>query len=72
MKGENKRKSEMQGAAVLITARPYAGTEGICLGKTPSGQKSAVSPKNSDEILELIFEKDFSLLVDLSGDPAAN
>jgi hypothetical protein len=58
----------------MILARSGEAEKGIviCLGKTPSGQKRLVSPNDSDEIIELIFEKDFSSLVDLSGDPAAN
>jgi hypothetical protein len=32
----------------------------------------AISPDSSDEIVPLEFETEFGLLVDLSGDPAAN
>lgn len=59
------------GAHVLITRGRYRGCEGTCLGRI-NETSWAVSPEGFDEIVNLEFEKDFSLLVDLSSDPAQN
>ena len=61
----------MQGARVLILSGRFKGGEGICLGDDTTGHW-AVSPDRSDEILSLGLERDFALLVDLSGDPLRN
>lgn len=60
-----------EGAHVLITRGRYRGCEGTCLGRI-NEVHWAVSPDGSDDIVDLEFEKDFSLLVDLSSDPAQN
>ena len=52
-------------------ARDFLGDEGICLGRSADGLW-AISPDGSDEILSLVFEKDFGLLADLSSDPTRN
>jgi len=44
----------------------------VCLGKCSAEKSWAVSPDCTDEILSLVFEKDFALLVDLSSDPTRN
>lgn len=56
-------------ARVIILVGHYAGHEGVCAGKSADGKRWAISPDGSDEILQLEFEKEFGLLVDLSGDP---
>ena len=61
----------MQGARVLILSGRFKGEEGICLSKGMNG-RSAVSPDSSDEILSLIADTEFALLVDLSEDPRRN
>jgi hypothetical protein len=61
-----------EGKRVLITSGSFAGNEGVCLGKSTERNKWAVSPDSSDEVLMLEFEKDFGLLVGLSGDPSKN
>lgn len=63
--------SRLEGARILVTSGRYQGHEGICLGKSDDG-KWAVSLDGSDEVLHLGFEQEFSLLIDLSGDPARN
>ena len=63
--------SKFGGARILITTGPYRGREGVCLRKSDNGMW-AVSPDGTDEILSLVFEKDFGLLVDLSSDPTRN
>jgi hypothetical protein len=63
---------QLEGARVFITTGIHVGQEGVCLGKTADGRAWAVTPDSSDEILELQFEKDFGLLVDLSSDPRQN
>ena len=64
--------SDLQGAEVLILTGIWAGHEGICLGRAADGIRYAVSPHESDQILQLAFEQDFGLLVDLSADPNLN
>ncbi len=59
------------GARVLITSGPYRGREGVCLGRLRD-EIWAVSPDGTGEIVHLRFEDEFSLLVDLSANPARN
>jgi len=66
------RDAEFEGMRVLITKGTYAGCEGICLGRANGEKKFAVSPDGAAEILNLDFEDEFSLLIDLSGDPSKN
>jgi hypothetical protein len=62
----------MEGARVLILAGEHKGEEGVCLGESDQAGLWAVSPDDTDEIAHLRFENDFSLLIDLSSDPARN
>jgi len=43
-----------------------------CIGKAADGKKWAVSPDDSNIILELIFEREFGLLLDMPGDNTRN
>jgi hypothetical protein len=61
----------MQGARVLILSGEFKGDEGICLGEDKRG-RWAVSPDRSDEILSLMPDSEFALVIDLSADPARN
>ena len=70
--GKKNRKSDLTGCRVLITRGAYQDTEGVCVGKSADGKRWAISPDGTDQILQLVFEKDFGLLVDLSSDPALN
>jgi hypothetical protein len=63
---------EMQGVRILILTGKFRGYEGVCLGRNSDLGSWAVSPDDSPEILSLIFEKDFGLLVDLSSNPKLN
>jgi len=63
--------NRFEGARVLITRGTYRGCEALCLGQV-SQREWAISPDGTDEIINLEFEKDFGLLVDLSHDPAKN
>jgi len=54
---------ELTGKRVLILVEPYAGQEGVCLGKSSDGIRWAVSPDESDKILQLLFEKEFGILI---------
>ena len=65
-------KSDFTGSRVLILTGRYEGREGVCAGKSADGQRWAISPDGSDEILQLVFEKEFGLLIDLSADPDKN
>lgn len=64
--------SKMEGARVIITKGAYAGHEGICLGAGTAPKTFAVSPDGSHEIIELRFEQEFGLVIDLSSDPTKN
>jgi len=63
---------DLSGCRVLILAASHAGAEGVCLGKSTDGKKWSVSPDGSNEILSLTFEKEFGLLLDMSGDAGRN
>jgi hypothetical protein len=63
----------LAGSRVLILKGEFYGQEGICLGKGSADvTKWAVSPDKSDQILELVFETEFGLLIDMSGNPSRN
>ena len=62
----------MQGARVLILTGEHKGEQGVCLGEADREGMWAISPDTSDEVLSLVFEKDFGLLVDLSANPELN
>jgi hypothetical protein len=62
----------MQGARVLILTVEHKGEEGVCLGKADRTGLWAIAPDDSYEILSLVFERDFGLLVDLSANPERN
>ncbi|HZS56882.1 MAG TPA: hypothetical protein VFA65_20925 [Bryobacteraceae bacterium] len=61
----------MQGTRVLILSGQFEGEEGICLGKDRNG-RWAISPDGSDEIVSLLCDREFALLIDLSADPVQN
>jgi hypothetical protein len=61
----------MQGARVLMLSGKFKGDEGICLGEDRNG-RWAISPDGSGEIVSLLFERQFALLIDLSADPYRN
>jgi len=61
----------MQGARVLILNGRFKGAEGICLGED-SNNRWAISPDDSNEVMSLVRDRDFGLLIDLSADPARN
>ncbi len=61
----------MQGARVLILSGGFKGAEGICLGEDSNG-RWAISPDGSEEILSLVRDREFALLINLSADPRRN
>jgi len=65
-------RSDFDGCRVLILSGRHEGREGVCVGKSADGKRWAISPDGSDEILQLVFEKEFGLLVDLSANPDNN
>ena len=69
MKNQEK---DLSGCRILIVSGKFAGQEGICLGRAADGEKWSVSPDDSNEILNLTFEKEFGLLLDMSGDAGRN
>ena len=66
------KRNDLSGCRILIINGKFAGQEGVCLGKSSDGNKWAVSPDGSNEILDLAFEKEFGLLLDMSGDARHN
>lgn len=58
----------MQGARVLILSGKFKGEEGTCLGEDRNARWT-ISPDRSDEILSLVQDRDFGLLIDLSAEP---
>ena len=61
-----------EGSRVLILKGKHSGSEGVCLGQIGDGNEWAISPDGSSEILNLRFKDGFSLLIDLSANPARN
>ena len=57
---------DLSGCRILIVNEPHAGKEGVCVGRASDGKKWAVSPDGSNEILNLTFEKEFGLLLDMA------
>ena len=68
----NKPRKDLSGCRVLIVSGPHSGQEGVCLGRAADGKKWSVSPDESNEILNLTFEKEFGLLMDMSGNAREN
>ncbi len=64
--------SRIRSRDVLILTGERKGEEGVCLGEARQPGLWAISPDRSDEVLSLVFEKDFGLLVDLSANPELN
>ena len=71
-RGSSGQRAELEGTRVLILTGKFKGEEGVCLGRRSSDDLWAISPDSSAEILSLMFEKDFALLVDLSSNPTRN
>ena len=67
-----KTTDSLEGHRILILTGAYQGEEGICLGKVTRCNRWAVSPDSSGEVLELTFEREFALLLDLSANPSRN
>jgi hypothetical protein len=61
----------LAGARVLILSGRFKGGEGICLGQERNG-RWAISPDGGDEIVSLLPDIEFALLIDLSADPVRN
>lgn len=61
------------GRTVIILAGEFAGEEGTCLGRSP-GEKDrwAVSPNSSDQIVNLLFEKEFGVILNSGQEPGKN
>lgn len=64
--------NDLTGCRVLILVGSHEGQEGVCIGKSADGNRWAISPDGTNEILQLEFEKEFGLLMDLSSDPEKN
>jgi hypothetical protein len=51
------------GQRVIILAGRYSGQEGVCLGRATGDSQWMVSPDNTNEILPMVFDKDFGILI---------
>lgn len=67
-----KAQQEFSGQRILIVSGRYAGQEGVCLGRATDENKWAVSPDGTTEIVELSFEREFGLLLDMTKDGRNN
>lgn len=54
---------DLTGKRVIILAGPHTGQEGTCMGRSVDGVHWAVSPDDSNEILQLCFEEEFGILI---------
>jgi hypothetical protein len=43
--------------------------EWVCVGRSVDGERWAIAPDLSSDVLQLAYEKEFGLLGNLSGDP---
>lgn len=66
---DTKSPDSLDGHRILILTGEHVGEEGICLGKIAGTNRWAVSPDSSTAILELHFEDEFALLLNLSKGP---
>lgn len=67
-----KSPDSLAGHRILILAGHHDGEEGICLGRIAGPNRRAVSPDSPTTILELHFESEFALLLDLSATLSRN
>ena len=67
-----KSPKDLSGCRILIVSGKFSGKEGVCLGCAADGKKWSVSPDGTNEILNLTFETEFGLLLDMSGNTEAN
>jgi hypothetical protein len=51
------------GQRVIILAGTYDGYEGVCLGRAEDGSAWMVSPDGTNEIIKMVFDKDFGILM---------
>lgn len=51
------------GQRVIILAGPYAGHEGVCLGRTSDGSGWMVSPDCTNEIIPMVLDREFGILL---------
>ncbi|MGD0649716.1 MAG: hypothetical protein ABSA97_01000 [Verrucomicrobiia bacterium] len=61
------QQSDFAGHRVLILCGQHQGQEGICIGRSTDGKRWAISPDGTNEILQLVFEREFGLVLDISG-----
>lgn len=59
--------------SVIILSGPHMGQEGICLGKVGNEEGVfAVSPENSNAIVNLRFPDEFGILLNKGQEPGRN
>lgn len=51
------------GHRVIILHGTFSGHEGVCLGKAPDDSRWMVSPDNSNDILPMVLDQDFGILI---------
>jgi hypothetical protein len=67
MRSATRGYSDFEGKRILTLDGGYAGKDGVCLGKI-GDHPWAVLPDGSDEILQLRYEEEFGILIDLSSE----
>ncbi len=60
------------GKTVLILTGEFAGEEGVCLGRTASGKRWAISPNCSNKIIELKYDQEFGIVLNPGQDSHRN
>ncbi len=55
------------GRRVIILTGPHVGQEGICLGKADDGLRWMICPDDSNDIIPMVFDQDFGILVTLDN-----
>src|SRR5438105_2238270 len=63
--GRANKAKDLTGCRVIILVGDFAGQEGICVGRSNDDLRWAISPDSDDQILQLQFEKEFGLLIDM-------
>ena len=60
------------GKSVIILVGKNAGQEGYCLGPAGTENLYAVTPKTSNHILQLKFDKEFGILINPGQEKGEN
>jgi hypothetical protein len=65
--GQFKLPKDLTGWRVIILGGTYAGQEGVCVGKSEDGTRWAISPDNTNKIVQLLLDEEFGVLINKQG-----